>query len=76
MFKITHGRLANYTKCFETVEETLAHARRLQKAGRTFDVYCNDELFATGDPCGIRLIKKQKKVVRGSVGYAQLMVER
>jgi hypothetical protein len=77
MYKITTGgNFYAWGKTFATGAEAKEYAERLVKARRTFDVYKDGELYATGDDTGIYPIRKARKRITGSVGYAQMMSER
>ena len=77
MYKITTGgNFYMWGKIFATGAEAKAYAENLVKAHRTFDVYKDGELYATGDDTGIYLIRKARSRITGSVGYAQLMSEK
>ena len=77
MYKITTGgNFHAWGKTFATGAEAKEYAERLVKAHRTFDVYKNGELYATGDDTGIYPIRKARKRITGSMGYAQMMSER
>ena len=77
MYKITTGgNFYMWGKTFTTGAEAKAYAENLVKAHRTFDVYKDGKLYATGDDTGIYLIRKTRNRITGSVGYAQLMSEK
>ena len=76
MYKVVIVSHHDTTKKFNTIEEVNACATRLLKAYRSFDVYKDGKLIATSDGHTIYNIPKKKSVVRGSVGYAEMMSER
>ena len=77
MYKITTGNnFYAWGKTFTTGAEAQEYAERLIKARKSFDVYKDGELYATGDDTGIYPIRKARKRITGSVGYAQMMSER
>lgn len=77
MFKVVvHGSTIKYNRVFTEVEELNNYLRNLMKSYKTFDIFKDGKLVATGSDEGIRRIKQKKSVVRGSVGYAKMMSER
>ena len=78
MFKVVvHGSTVTYNRVFtDTAIELNSYLHNLMKSHKTFDIFKDGKLVATGSDEGIRRIKQKKSVVRGSVGYAKMMSER
>lgn len=55
-------------RTFETAVEVNAHISRLAHANRTFDIYKDDVLIATGSKSGVKMLKK-KRPITGKVMY-------
>jgi len=54
----------------ETAVEVNAHISRLAHGNRTFDIYKDDVLIATGSKSGVRMLKK-KRPITGKVMYCK-----
>lgn len=76
MYKITVINNCNtYNKVFFSATEAEEYANRMVKAHRTFDIYRDGELVGTGDGDGIHPIRRVRRRLTGSIGYAQMMSE-
>ena len=64
--------LSHYDKdtICETTVEVNAHISRLAHANRTFDIYKDNVLIATGSKSGVKMIK-QRRPITGKVMYCK-----